>query len=108
MRKLAGLLVGIFGSKGYVDVEAGSAGRFAVGWATSGFQYIVNDMSSLHHLVEGVVIGGVDIHHYIIRMIRSLDFGIPRIDLNATEVGHVDKRGLIVAYDIVYLFVGAF
>src|SRR5262249_39054888 len=83
------------GPEGNVDMQSAFAGGLATGLGANSIQHLANGLCGFNDTVKGNVFR-VEVEHDVIRCVESPHAGVPRVELDAAEIGQVNESGLVL------------
>ena len=98
-RELDGLVVGISGAEGHIDVEARCPGCLAEPRRAYLHEHVMGDDGDPRHLVEGYI-ERVEIEDHVVGVVEAAGPAVPGVDLYAAEVCHVDEGRFVLAQEV--------
>src|SRR5690606_34832998 len=90
------------------DMQSTRPGGLAVSVDLKILKELVESLSHLYHLLEVILIRGIQVYHDVIRLVERADPGVPGVDLDAAKVCHVDQSRLFLTKHVVDVFISGF
>src|SRR5215211_8683644 len=91
------LIIIIPGAKWNVNVYAGGAGSFYAGLRTNRIQQFFHYLCSFNDLVKTIFLIWVQVNEAPVGVLPGLCTGMPGMEFNTPQVGHINQRGFTAA-----------
>src|SRR5690606_257226 len=96
LTEIPSFIKGVLRSQRDIDMQSTRPGGLAVSVDLKILKELVESLSHLYHLLEVILIRGIQVYHDVIRLVERADPGVPGVDLDAAKVCHVDQSRLFL------------